>query len=98
MTEVTLREQIEAASAKATQAEHDRAYYGSVTLRPEEIAFHTILVNAYRAGKLIVIEDEADAVRRMRKEIEDLCIRELDWRDCESIATAALAALRGETA
>ena len=46
-----------ALSAAATQGEADRAYYGSGTLRPEETTFHTALVNAYRSGNLVQIDE-----------------------------------------
>lgn len=89
---MTLREQIEAASAKATQgvwaAESeggDEWYFGNsrdgmetVIRGPGEeplavmggndnanLVLVTLLVNAYRAGKLLVIEDEQEAVRDM---------------------------------
>lgn len=109
---MTLAEQIAQASAKATQALGEALALADADGNPDLILaarcrnevnhgrLAYLLVNAYRAGKLLVIEDEQEAVRRMAVAMLDWCdprMLDLTINEAEGLATAALAALRGET-
>jgi len=71
---------------------------------PEDAEFVALLVNAYRAGKLLVIEDEHEAVNNLGFSIwhqlgqieENARAGQLTQDEVRTIATAALAALKGE--
>lgn len=108
---MTLAEQIAAASAKATEG-------GTKQLSERLLAFQemgSLLLELWFAGKLLVIEDEQEAVRRMARatcnsivqqddegfEVQDDwggTIAYLDQGEVDfiQVATAALAALKGE--
>lgn len=104
---MTLREQIKAASAKEMAARIAwEANPLRNTLQPMIAAkaeYQHLLMLADRAGMLLVIEDDADAVRRMAEAIAPevfacprINLNKPAYDKAHERATAALAALRGE--
>lgn len=93
---MTLREKLEAASAEYEALKADMSLT-AYELAPARAKLAELLMMAHRAGKLLVIEDEADAVRRMRDGMRNTVLS-LDAITSLEAATAALAALKGESA